>query len=203
MRLLALATLLAACTATKQLTSTDAGPAPMMVGSFTSAAQAEADTNYYAVTLHMYPIWEATGEPGVTYLYVEQALASMPNRPYRQRVYRVAREKDGRWGSAVYKLPDEKTYVGKWAEPGAFDGLSPKQLEEREGCTVYLSAKPDGTWAGSTHERDCGSTMRGATYATSAVVVTGNRIESWDQGFDAEGQQVWGAEKGAYVFERM
>jgi hypothetical protein len=36
--------------------------------------------------------------------------------------------------------------------------------------------------------------------ATSEVVVSPGRIESWDRGFDAEGVQVWGAEKGAYVF---
>ena len=36
--------------------------------------------------------------------------------------------------------------------------------------------------------------------ATSEVVVSPGRIESWDRGFDAEGAQVWGAEKGAYVF---
>ncbi|MFT7452655.1 MAG: hypothetical protein ACI9VN_003390, partial [Patescibacteria group bacterium] len=25
--------------------------------------------------------------------------------------------------------------------------------------------------------------------------------ESWERGYDAEGNQVWGAEKGAYVFK--
>jgi hypothetical protein len=26
---------------------------------------------------------------------------------------------------------------------------------------------------------------------------------SWDRGFDADGNQVWGAEGGGYVFHRM
>ena len=32
------------------------------------------------------------------------------------------------------------------------------------------------------------------------VSMESGRIESWDQGFDANGKQVWGAEKGGYVF---
>lgn len=28
-------------------------------------------------------------------------------------------------------------------------------------------------------------------------------IESWDQGFDAEGEQVWGAVKAGYQFDRL
>lgn len=183
-------------------TQSTAGPAAMMVGSFTSAAQAARDTDYYAVTLHMYPIWEQTAEPGVTYLYVEQALASMPDRPYRQRVYRVAPHSKDTWASAVYKLPTEDGFVGAWRTPEAFVQLTPKQLEEREGCTVYLTRQKSGTWSGSTRDAECGSTMRGASYATSQVTVSPNRIDSWDQGFDAEGQQVWGAEKGAYEFVR-
>jgi len=41
--------------------------------------------------------------------------------------------------------------------------------------------------------------MRGYAYATSEVVVGSGRIESWDRGFGDTGEQVRGAEKGAYV----
>ena len=39
-----------------------------------------------------------------------------------------------------------------------------------------------------------------AAYATSEVVIIPGRIESWDRGFDADGNQVWGAASGPYVF---
>ena len=55
---------------------------------------------------------------------------------------------------------------------------------------------------GGTRGEGCASNLRGAAYATSEVVIMPGRIESWDRGFDAEGHQVWGAEKGAYVFVR-
>jgi hypothetical protein len=34
------------------------------------------------------------------------------------------------------------------------------------------------------------------------VEVRPDGLVSWDRGFDADGQQVWGAEKGPYVFTR-
>ena len=32
------------------------------------------------------------------------------------------------------------------------------------------------------------------------VEVTKGRVVSWDRGFDAEGNHIWGAEKGGYEF---
>ncbi len=37
-------------------------------------------------------------------------------------------------------------------------------------------------------------------YTTSEVVLSSDRMVSWDRGWDAEGKQAWGAEKGGYVF---
>ncbi|HRW89883.1 MAG TPA: CpcT/CpeT family chromophore lyase, partial [Flavobacteriales bacterium] len=59
--------------------------ASWMTGSFSSAAQAEADTNYYAIELEMARIWPERTD-GV-WLYVEQAVAAKKEKPYRQRVY--------------------------------------------------------------------------------------------------------------------
>ena len=40
------------------------------------------------------------------------------------------------------------------------------------------------------------------SYTTSEVSIEARAITSWDRGFDADGAQVWGAEKGPYVFAR-
>jgi hypothetical protein len=34
-------------------------------------------------------------------------------------------------------------------------------------------------------------------------MLTKDGMESWDQGWDAEGQQVWGATKGGYRFDKI
>ena len=65
----------------------------LMTGSFNSGAQAASDSDYYDISLHMYPIWE--DRKGEHWLYVEQAVTAAPERPYRQRVYKVEENKDG------------------------------------------------------------------------------------------------------------
>ncbi len=175
--------------------------ASLMTGSFSSAAQAETDTNYYDITLHMYPIWE-TKNPAVRWLYVEQAVSSMQQKPYRQRVYKVEIVNESIWKSSVFTLPDPETCIGKWKKPAFFDALTEADLTLRTGCAVFLKQMGDKHFKGSTDPKACGSTLRGASYATSVVEVMEDRIESWDQGFDANDEQVWGATEGGYVFLR-
>ena len=49
-----------------------------MKGSFNSESQSLQDSNYYNISLHMYPIW--TQKEG-HWLYVEQAVNSMQENP--------------------------------------------------------------------------------------------------------------------------
>ena len=46
-------------------------------------------------------------------------------------------------------------------------------------------------------------TLRGATWASSEVVIDSNGMTSWDRGWDDEATQVWGAEKAGYRFDRL
>jgi len=170
----------------------------MMTGSFDSSAQAVADTNYYDISLKMFPIWQSKAGH---YLYVEQAVSAMPDKPYRQRIYQLEKISNTEYSSKVFALDNQDDFIGKWASPEYFDQFDLTLLKEREGCTVYLSKTTEG-FRGSTKDQDCKSTLRGASYATSIVTVLSNQIESWDQGFDEKGEQVWGAEKAGYVFVR-
>lgn len=171
----------------------------LMQGSFNSEKQSVSDSTYYNISLHMYPIWENKGH----YLYVEQALNSMQDKPYRQRVYEVTQLNDSIYSSAVYTLPNDSLWIGKWRTPKAFDSIAPSQLVVREGCAVLLKRLGENHYQGSTDADNCKSSLRGASFATSTVEITPTKIESWDQGFDAEGTQVWGAEKGGYVFDKL
>ena len=171
-----------------------------MTGSFSSLEQSLADESYYDIRLEMVPIWMVRSD--AHWLYVEQAAADAPDRPYRQRVYRVSELPDGGFESAVYELPDPEAFVGSWRDPAAFGSLEPGQLELREGCSVVLYRGGDGVFSGSTRGRDCASGLRGAAFASSEVRVYQDRLESWDRGFRDDGTQAWGAEKGPYIFRR-
>lgn len=171
----------------------------MMQGSFNSEKQSVADTTYFNISLHMYPIWKDRGR----FLYVEQALNSMQDKPYRQRVYELTKLNDSIFSSAVFTIPNDSLWIGKWKTPAAFDSLSPDNLEERVGCAVLLKKIGENHFKGSTLDAECGSTLRGASYATSTVEITSDGITSWDQGFDSDGNQVWGATEGGYVFDKL
>lgn len=173
--------------------------ATMLTGSYDSSAQAAEDSSYFDISLHMYPIW--TSMEDAKYLYVEQSVTSMPDKPYRQRIYRITENEAGKFISEVYAIDGEERFIGKWKEPAFFKDFGKDIMVLRDGCAVYMNPTDEG-YSGATQVGSCGSTLRGASFATSVVTVTEGRVESWDQGFDTEGKQVWGAVDGPYVFMR-
>ncbi|MEB3298225.1 MAG: chromophore lyase CpcT/CpeT [Candidatus Sericytochromatia bacterium] len=168
-----------------------------MAGSYSSAAQAASDPAFFDVRLHIVRIWPWRRD--AVWLYVEQAMATHLDAPYRQRVYRLSRLGPERFASEVYTLPDPAAAVGVWKLPEPLKMLEPSRLLVREGCAVLLSRTRDG-YAGGTEGKGCASDINGASHATSEVTVDGRRLVSWDRGYDASGRQVWGARKGGYVF---
>ncbi len=167
----------------------------IMQGQYSSEAQSKRDISYFNISLRMIPIWKNKGH----YLYVEQAMFSKQEKPYRVRIYKISQRGD-EFVSEIYTLKNEKEWIGKWKTPEAFEGLSETDLELKQGCEVVLKRISKNRFSGQTGAKTCASELRGASYATSKVTVTENEILSWDQGFDKNDQQVWGAEKGGYEF---
>lgn len=172
-----------------------------MSGSFSSEAQSKIDTDYYDIRLQMKPIWRSRNN--VYWLYVEQAMATAVNKPYRQRVYHVSILNDTVIQSKVYILKNAESAIGQWEMKNACDYLTIDSLEYRDGCSIYLKKDEAGNFSGSTNAADCSSNLRGAAYATSKVSITAKLLKSWDQGFDTTGKQVWGATKGGYHFKKL
>jgi len=173
--------------------------AAWMTGSFSSAAQAAADPEFLDIRLEMAPIWPGSSE--VRWLYVEQAAADRLDAPYRQRVYRLREIERGLIESEIYTIAGPERVVGAGHAAAARERLTPAGLTVRDGCAVYLKWTGDA-FAGSTLGTLCASDLRGAAYATTLVTLSDGRLASWDRGFDAAGTQVWGSEKGPYVFVR-
>ena len=169
-----------------------------MQGTYSSEKQSIEDKEYFNISLRMIPIWKEKGN----YLYVEQAMFEKQDSPYRVRIYKVSQRND-EFISEIYTLKNEKEWIGKWKTPKAFDNLAETDIELKPGCEVILKKQPDGTFIGQTGEKTCPSELRGASYASSKVSVTPTQILSWDQGFDKDGKQVWGAVKGGYIFDKI
>ncbi|MCU0612644.1 MAG: chromophore lyase CpcT/CpeT [Candidatus Eisenbacteria bacterium] len=173
--------------------------ATWMCGSFSSGAQAREDAEYLDIKLNMVRIWPARDDG--YWLYVEQAVAWSQNEPYRQRVYHLTHVGADIYQSEVFELRDPLRFAGAWRTDAPLSDQSPDSLEARQGCAIILRKHGDA-FIGCTLGRLCESTLRGAAFATSEVEITEMHLLSWDRGFAATGAQVWGAEKGGYVFEK-
>lgn len=172
-----------------------------MSGDFSSRAQHQRDTSFFDIRLHMRPIW--TERSDGFWLYVEQSLASSQAKPYRQRIYQVRRLNDSILSSQVYEMKNPLRFVRAWQDPSLLGSLSPDSLETREGCAILLRINAEGNFVGTTPEKSCLSRLRGASYATSEVIITRNLLVSWDRGWDAGDKQVWGSTKGGYHFRKQ
>lgn len=170
----------------------------IMQGHYSSEKQSKADSTYFNISLRMVPIWKNKGH----YLFVEQAIFSKQDKPYRVRIYKLSHEGE-QYISQIYTLKNEKDWIGKWNTPEAFDALSENDIELKQGCEVVLKRIEKNKFSGQTGVKTCSSELRGASYATSKVTVLKKQILSWDQGFDKDGKQVWGAIKAGYIFDKL
>lgn len=171
--------------------------ASTMIGSYCSAAQAERDTNYFNIEFEMVRIWPK--ETDGIWLYVEQAVASKKDKPYRQRIYHLRQVDDSTFISTVCNLDSMKNFMGAYRDVSRFGALTPADARVLEGCAITLHYRK-GRFVGSTHERDCRNAWGKATYATSEVDIGPEGMVSWDRGYDDTHTQVWGAEMGGYEF---
>ena len=171
-----------------------------MIGSFSSEEQAKIDTNYFNIELEMVQIWkDRTDGP---WLYIEQAAAETKDIPYRQRVYQIKQRDDGKIESIVYSIPDPLRFAGDHKKEFPLLRLTPDSLILRSGCEVILYRADDGYFKGGTIDKNCSSDLRGASYATSEVMIDKDKMITWDRGFDDNSNQVWGATNGGYIFKK-
>jgi len=171
----------------------------LMQGSFDSKNQSLTDSNYYDITLHMYPIWDNKGN----FLYIEQSVSTMQEKPYRQRIYEIKKSSDSTFTSIIYKLPNDSLFVGAWRDSSLFRDLKKSELKRLEGCEVNLKKVGRKHYLGTTKEKSCSSVINGALYANSEVEIFNDKIISWDRGFDINDNQMWGATNGGYVFNKI
>lgn len=194
--------LLGGCATVEPLPNDLAELTRWMSGTFSSHAQSVARPgDFLDIRLVMTPIWRERDDGA--WLYVEQAVASATERPYRQRVYHLSQNADGSIVSEVFTLPgDALEFAGAWKRPDAFAQLAPGALTERKGCAITLRRNA-GRFEGSTSGTECPSELEGAKYATSEAFVRSQSIETWDRGYAENGEQVWGSKAGPYRFEKV
>jgi CpeT protein len=199
--------LAAACTTAPERTGQTGTPfvaadeaTRLLVGRFDSVAQAAADPSYRALQLTVCRV--SMPDLGERVFYVEQAQMDELEKPNRQQLYLVEpRVPVATLAVArVFELKSPEHAVGLCARAQP-PSLTAAAVEEKAGCSLPLTW--DGKrFNGGTVGTGCHSSLRGAAYAAAAVMLDSTELRWWDRGYNAQGIQVWGAEKGPYVFLR-
>jgi CpeT protein len=172
-----------------------------MVGEFTSQEHTKQDPSYLEVHVRVVSIWPQR-EDG-PWLYFEQAMATAPDKPYRQRVYQVSKRDDGAIVLKSFALPgDPLRFAGVWRHPRPLNDLPFEKLIERKGCEMILKKQPDGSYHGGTEGKGCPGELRGAAYSISELSVSSDTLKTWQRGLDSEDKLVWGNSKGPYVLKK-
>jgi hypothetical protein len=168
----------------------------IMTGEFSSEQQSKDDSAFFHIKLRMKPI---TLNNDGYWFYVEQSMATMQEKPYRQRVYHLYIQDDTTIVSKVFEVKNSAQYIGGWNDVSKLKNITTDSLIDRQGCGIYLHKK-NKVFSGATPSKECLSSLRGATYATSEVTVYNDKLVSWDRGWNKNDKQVWGAVKGGYIF---
>lgn len=172
----------------------------MLKGEYSSEAQSKEDTSYFNIYLAMYPIW--TERKDGRWFYVEQAMASKKEKPYRQRVYQIKQGGLDTIISVIYSFNDPLNYAGAHLDKTKLERLTYNKLSAKVGCEVYMTPV-NGGYQGGTLGKNCPSNLRDATYTKTIISLTPQMLLSWDRGFNEEDVQMWGAEKGGYKFNKI
>jgi hypothetical protein len=170
-------------------------------GTFSSADQARGDEHFRDLTLHVVPVW--TDRRDGPWLYCEQSLTDAPDHPYRQRLYQLAARADGAFEIRIFDLPDAVPLTGAWKNPTLLAGLNPASLTPQPGCILVLRCQPDGSFKGGTEGKACANTLHGATYATTEITVSEQQTVTYERGYNAGDTQVWGSNRGGYIFNKI
>lgn len=173
-----------------------------MEGSFSNEEQSKNDSQYADIRYHVKKMWNSNIEEP-KWLYVEQAFANEPDKPYRQRVFKVSRTYEGRFKIQPYTINEPLRLAGEWQKEEPLSELTVDSLTLVEGCAVTVTLMNDKSYEGQTNGADCENSAYGAKYVKSEITIKEDGMIALDRGYDENGIQVWGSTQGPYVFKKM
>ena len=133
------------------------------------------------------------------FLYQEQALTNKLNQPYRQRFLRLAPSINGRTvESKSFLATNPEKWIGLCTQPKNSRLVQASEVSDRQ-CSVFL-VPIESSYVGTTQPGGCDTNLRGAVTITNRILLHGEGMDTWDRGFDAQGNQVWGAQDIPYQF---
>jgi CpeT protein len=177
--------------------------ANMLLGTFDSSTQAIEDSTYLDVTVLHCDV-QVTDLPANLdhgeFLALRQSVSTSAT-PYRVRVLRVFAGADQNTVRVSSYAPRAGVDLSELcSRPAEERKVSFSDLSE-ERCTTSATKTGDLFLGGTTGD-GCQSTRAGAVRMTSVLTLSSRTMTTWDRGWSADGQLVWGPENGPYQFEK-
>lgn len=182
-----------------------------MTGSWDTFKQVDEDeekgTEYRhaRAILHVIPVQiPELNKTGLSF-YVENQLAEMRTKPYRQRIYWLFRDDKGKIRLKFFKIRNQEQFINAHKKPEVLRNLKFEMLTAEEGCDLIYEKVSEKLYRGKLAEpKACKSSLRGATYVYSESEISPDRWVNLDQGFDDVGNHKWGPPPGTigHIFLR-
>ncbi|PSB04548.1 chromophore lyase CpcT/CpeT [Merismopedia glauca] len=170
-----------------------------LVGVMDTSNQAQTNPKISSVRMTTCQVRVTDMQPSAVFLYQEQALSEKLSQPYRQRFLRISAVKNSKLvESAGFKPPKPESWVGLCNQPEAKRLVSSNDLGKTE-CSVFLQ-KEGNNYVGETQPGGCPTNFKGAVKITNHITLHANGMETWDRGYDAQGNIIWGAKQEPYQY---
>ena len=143
----------------------------------------------------------STDQAPAVYLYQEQARDDRLNQPYRQRLLKISATSPETVTSDSFRLTAPEDWIGLCRDNKRDRTFTKRDLLPAH-CTVTLTQE-GRKFVGSTPEPGCPSNYRGATFVRNRIILSNQGMKTFDQGVDAKGNRVWGAEDAPYRFRKV
>lgn len=172
-----------------------------MVGSFHNGLQSKTENNCEQILLKTTPIWQ--NDQFAYWLFVEQSNTKNCSKTYNQSIYKLFKMNDSVLVKQTYLIAEPKHLKGKWKNLKYIQQLSSKNIILKKGCAVFYTKNKEEVFMGRTHDTDCPNNVNGALFETKTETISPHFLLILNQGFDANGKQVWGETKNGYKFLRQ
>jgi hypothetical protein len=173
-----------------------------LVGVMDTSAQATANPKAPSVRMTTCEVQIAdntTQTSSSVYLYQEQALTNNLEQPYRQRFLQIRPSADRKTvESQSFKPQNSETLIGLCNKPEQNRVVEQQAIGESV-CSVFLKPTQTG-YVGETPPEGCPANVRGAVRITNKIILHLQGMDTWDRGYDTQGNQVWGAQNESYQY---
>lgn len=168
-------------------------------GTFSNSVQVGVDSSYDLVTIDSKRIWKSR-KPGGWFIVRIIRHDSLSAKTLSKYVYHVSSVEEGMFEITIFSLSEAMAKADDMNED--IEHFSVRDLAQRSGCELYLQAA-DRTFIGGTHGTACPSSVPGASYSTTELLISPRGLWWLEMMYAPGGEAVGRTPKRAFALLRQ